>query len=585
MNDNPGQLAASATPFVAVIGSGYWGKNLVRIYHALGALKLICDKDETVLAHFQQRYPDVEVCLSLQDVLTRDDISGVVIATPAETHFSLAREALLAGKHVYVEKPLVLGESEARELIQYSEEQKLTLMVGHLLQYHPIFVRLRELAASGELGRINYIYSHRLNVGKIRREENSLWSFAPHDISMILALAGESPDYVLATGGNYLHKKIADVTTTHLEFPSGLKAHVFVSWLHPFKVQQLVVVGDRKMAVFDDTRPWGEKLLLYPHEIKWENHVPILYKADPEKVPVIQAEPLLCECQHFLHCVQSGRRPLTDGREALEVLRILNCSQRSLERNGVRIRLREMGAAAVEATPGASRPYFVHPTAVIDEGAEVGAGTKIWHFSHVLAGSHIGEGCNIGQNVVIGPDVAVGRGCKIQNNVSVYKGVTLEDYVFCGPSMVFTNIHSPRAAIRKMDQVRRTVVKEGATLGANCTIVCGVTIGRYAFVGAGAVVTRDVPDHALVVGNPARRIGWACQCGDRLDDTLVCPACAAHYAQDGNGLKRELEGVDDGDRTDMARRSASAHTSNPPEPLASGGADTGRVDRGGSAAE
>jgi UDP-2-acetamido-3-amino-2,3-dideoxy-glucuronate N-acetyltransferase len=154
----------------------------------------------------------------LNDVLARDDIAGVVIATPAETHYTLAREALLAGKHVYVEKPLVLDEQEGEELIALAHERKRVLMVGHLLQYHPVFVRLKELASKGELGRINYIYSHRLNLGKIRREENILWSFAPHDISMILSLAGEEPESVLTTGGNYLHKRIADVTTTHLGF-------------------------------------------------------------------------------------------------------------------------------------------------------------------------------------------------------------------------------------------------------------------------------------------------------------------------------------------------------------------------------
>jgi UDP-2-acetamido-3-amino-2,3-dideoxy-glucuronate N-acetyltransferase len=166
----------------------------------------------------------------------------------------------------------------------------------------------------------------------------------------------------------------------------------------------------------------------------------------------------------------------------------------------------------------------------------IGKGTKIWHFSHILSGSTVGEGCNIGQNVVIGPDVAVGARCKIQNNVSVYKGVTLEEGVFCGPAMVFTNIYNPRAEIPKMDQVRPTIVRRGATLGANCTIVCGVTIGRYAFVGAGAVVTRDVPDHALVVGNPARRIGYMCECGERLrdngerlTDNRECPACGKIY--------------------------------------------------------
>jgi len=228
---------------IAVIGSGYWGKNLVRNYHQIGALKLICDKNETVLQSFQDQYPGLEACLALNDVLSRDDIQGVVIATPAETHFTLAREAILAGKHVYVEKPLVLDESEGRELIRLSQDQNRVLMVGHLLQYHPIFIRLKELAHNGDLGRINYIYSHRLNLGKIRREENILWSFAPHDISMILALTGEEPEAVSATGANYLHKKIADVTTTHMEFPSGLHAHIFVSWLHPFKEQNPALAG------------------------------------------------------------------------------------------------------------------------------------------------------------------------------------------------------------------------------------------------------------------------------------------------------------------------------------------------------
>jgi UDP-2-acetamido-3-amino-2,3-dideoxy-glucuronate N-acetyltransferase len=531
-------------PSVAVIGSGYWGKNLVRNYHQLGALKLICDKNETVLAQFNEQYPDVDTCLALHDVLSRDDIHGVVIATPAETHFDLAREAILAGKHLYVEKPLVLNEDQAEALIQLAGERGLSLMVGHLLQYHPAFVHLKELAALGELGRINYIYSHRLNLGKIRREENILWSFAPHDISMILALAGEYPESVLATGGNYLHRKIADVTTTHLEFPSGLRAHIFVSWLHPFKVQQLVVVGDRKMAVFDDTKPWPDKLLLYPHEIRWENNVPVPARAEPEHVGIPQSEPLRIECEHFLHCMTNGCQPITDGREGLQVLKILNAGQRSLDQYGAKICLQtsngHAGAGVETSTPQAQSTsgssFFAHPTAVIDDGCEIGAGTKIWHFSHVLTNSRIGQSCNIGQNVVIGPDVTIGSRCKIQNNVSVYRGVTLEDGVFCGPSMVFTNIYNPRAEIGKMDQVRPTLIRKGATLGANCTIVCGVTIGRYAFIGAGAVVTRNVPDYALVVGNPARQIGWACECGERVTQSLDCLACGKEFEQKEQGL-------------------------------------------------
>lgn len=172
----------------------------------------------------------------------------------------------------------------------------------------------------------------------------------------------------------------------------------------------------------------------------------------------------------------------------------------------------------------------IHPTAVIDNEVSIGAKTKIWHFSHIMRNTVIGMMCNIGQNCVIGPDVHVGNGCKIQNNISIYKGVTLEDNVFCGPSVVFTNVINPRAHIRRMDEIKETLVKQGATLGANCTIVCGVTIGKYAFVGAGSVVTRNIPDYALVYGCPAKQHGWVCECGEKLSSELLCPVCGHLYA-------------------------------------------------------
>ncbi len=522
---------------VAVIGSGYWGKNLVRNFHKIGALKLICDKNETVLESFKQQYPDVETCIALNEVLAREDIGGLVIATPAETHYRIAREALLAGKHVYVEKPLVLDEAEGKELIALAKNKNMVLMVGHLLQYHPVFIKLKEMASSGELGRINYIYSNRLNLGKIRREENILWSFAPHDISMILTLAGEEPDNVYATGGNYLHQKIADVTTTHMTFPSGLRAHIFVSWLHPFKEQKLVVVGDKKMAVFDDTQSWNDKLLLYPHKINWENNAPVPVKGEAERVDIPESEPLRQECEHFLNCIANGQQPITDGNEGLRVLKILNSAQRSLDgvsKSPVADIDKKKNIESRSPNHQLTSNYFAHDTAIVDENVSIGEGTRIWHFSHILSGSKIGEKCNIGQNVVIGPDVVIGNNCKIQNNVSVYKGVELEDGVFCGPSMVFTNVYNPRAEIKKMDQARNTLVKKGATLGANCTIVCGHTIGRYAFIGAGAVVTKDVPGHALMVGNPARQIGFMCICGERLNDLMVCPSCNWVYDKKNN---------------------------------------------------
>ena len=527
---------------VAVIGSGYWGKNLVRNFYQLGALKLICDKNETLLDQFKSQYVDVETCRTMGDIVRRKDIHAVVIATPAETHFTLAREALLAGKHVLVEKPIALNVKEGQILVELAEKNGLNLMVGHILQYHTAIVKLKHLIDSGELGKIRYLYSNRLNIGKIRAEENILWSFAPHDISVILMLLGEMPETIYASGGTYLQQQIPDTTLTIMDFPSGVKAHIFVSWLHPFKEQKLVVVGDEKMAVFDDVS--NEKLMLYPHKIQWLERIPVASKAEADAVPVETVEPLKAECQHFLECITSGKRPLTDGREGLRVLQILEASQESLDQNGRNIELSWLDdqLSAMNSDP-TTTSYFAHESAYLDDNIEIGEGTKIWHFSHILPGSCIGKNCNIGQNVVIGPDVVIGDGCKIQNNVSIYKGVRLEDGVFCGPSIVFTNVYDPRAEIPKMDQLRSTLVKRGATIGANATIICGITIGSYAFIGAGSVITRDVVDYALLVGNPAQQIGWVCKCGKRLSEKLECSSCSIEFENVGDLIREKRTGI------------------------------------------
>jgi len=527
---------------IAVIGPGYWGKNLVRNFYSLGVLHTICDPNPDVLEIFSSQYPGIRGVAAISEVTNHPEIDAVVIATPAVTHATLAREALMAGKDVYVEKPLCLSEKEGIELNRLARQEERILMVGHLLWYHPAVLKLKELIDSGELGRLRYFYSNRLNLGKLRREENVLWSFAPHDISVILGLAGEMPEAVLAQGGNFLHQQIADTTVTLLNFASGVRAHIFVSWLHPFKEQKLVVVGEKQMVVFDDTLPWPEKLVLYSHSVSWESNLPVVHKAEGRSVKLEAEEPLRAECAHFIECLENRRTPRTDGEEGLRVLKVLKAGQISLEKRGARVFL---------ATDSSSNDWQAHETVVVDNGVEIGAGTRIWHFSHLIKGSKIGKNCSIGQNVVVGPNVVVGDNCKIQNNVSVYEGVTLENNVFCGPSMVFTNVYNPRCEFPRKREYRKTLVREGATFGANCTIVCGISIGRYAFIAAGSVVTREVPDFALMVGNPARQTGWMSRYGEPLplplkgNGDFECPHTGDRYKLEEGKVVLEKWGVSD----------------------------------------
>lgn len=521
---------------VMLIGKGYWGKNIARNLEAMGRLRVIVDDNADVLAESRKEYTRVECSSDLVSSLRDPEMKSVFVASPAVTHFRVAADCLNAGKHVFVEKPLAISVSDAEKLVALAEEKKRTLMIGHILRYHPAVTRLHELIKGGKLGRLQYVYSNRLNIGKIRAEENILWSFAPHDISVMLALLGEEPSAVSCQGGGYLDRDVADVTVSQFTFPSGVRGHIFVSWLHPFKEQRLVVVGSEKMAVFDDTAE--HKLLLYPHKVEWKNRVPTAIKAEPEIVTLDLAEPLRVECEHFLACVETRARPLTDGAEGLRVLKVLDACQRSLQENGSVVR--------PTGNPASGKPYFVHESAFVDEGAQIGAGTKVWHYAHVMKGARIGEKCILGQNVNVDAGVIVGNNVKIQNNVSIYTGAIIEDDVFLGPSCVLTNVTNPRSQINRHSLYEKTVFRRGCTIGANATIVCGTAIGRYAFVAAGSVVTRDVPDYALVMGNPARQEGWMSRHGQRLPKPdkkgiMVCPESGYRYKQLHPGILRCMD--------------------------------------------
>ena len=315
---------------VALVGCGYWGKNLLRNFHDLGALGLVCDSSPANQAIARSMAPGIPIVDSFDEVLANEEISALVIATPAVTHYSLVRKALECGKDVFVEKPLALTYGQGRDLLRRKGDR--ILMVGHILEYHPACVRLIELVRQGELGELCYIYSNRLSLGKIRREENILWSFAPHDIGLINRIVGSLPLRVSASGGSYIQPFNPDVTVTNLEYPKGIRSHIHVSWLHPFKEQRLVVIGRDKMAVFDGVE---DRLQLFDQRVEWREGEPVPVKADGVDIPFPTGEPLRLECEAFLSSIKSRLAPLTDGWNGLEVLSVLEAAQRSIESHGV----------------------------------------------------------------------------------------------------------------------------------------------------------------------------------------------------------------------------------------------------------
>ena len=334
-----GGTSLTTIPQIALVGCGYWGKNLCRNFHALGALSSVVDATEKGQITARSIALDTQITDSLQDVLRNSQIQGIALATPAETHAELAIQVMQAGKDILVEKPMALTLGDAEKMKEVAEETGRILMVGHLLEYHSAVLKLREMIDSGEIGKINYIYSNRLNFGKVRTEENALWSFAPHDVAVILRLMDHAPVEVSSTGGSYLTHGIADTTLSSIRFDDESRAHIFVSWLHPFKEQRLVVVGDEKMAIFNDVAPYGEKLQLYPQNVEFDGTMPLLKKEDVEFVEHANTEPLREECAHFMECIQSRKQPLTNVQSGIDVLKVLHACQKSIQQNGVPVSL------------------------------------------------------------------------------------------------------------------------------------------------------------------------------------------------------------------------------------------------------
>lgn len=326
---------------IACVGLGGWGKNILRVGSQIPAAELrgICDTNPAVLQKFSSQFPTSKTYPSYDDLLKDKEIDAILLATPAPQHFAMASAAIDAGKHVYVEKPMTLMVAEAESLVQQAEAAGRTLMVGHLLEYHPAVHYLKTLIDNGDLGDLLYLYSKRLNLGVVRRDENALWSLAPHDISVILYLLGCEPESVTASGQAMLQPGVEDVVFVYLQFSQGRMAQIHVSWLDPHKERKLVVVGSKKMAVFDDMHP-SEKIRVYDKSatIQWSNAnsiEAISVRHGEIQIPVVDtAEPLNLELKHFVDCVRTGQAPRSDGRDGLRVIRVLESATASLKNQG-----------------------------------------------------------------------------------------------------------------------------------------------------------------------------------------------------------------------------------------------------------
>ena len=329
---------------VALAGAGAWGMNLARNFAGLPASRLlwICDPDPKGRAK-AAKLGYVKAAESLAAALEDPEVEAVVVSASAAAHHALARAALLAGRDVFVEKPMALTVADAEDLVGLAESGRRILMAGHLLLYHPAVVKLRSLIDSGELGRVHYLYSQRVNLGTIRRDENALWSFAPHDISVMNHLLGGEPEDVSARGQAYVQPGIVDVVFLNMRYAEGRMAQIQISWLDPHKIRKFTIVGSKKMAVFDDMES-SEKVRIYDRGVEGGGIVSynesLTLRFGDILIPNIEmAEPLRLECEHFLECVRARSRPVTDGTKGLEVVRVLAAAQQSLDRNGEPVRL------------------------------------------------------------------------------------------------------------------------------------------------------------------------------------------------------------------------------------------------------
>lgn len=548
---------------LVVVGAGRWGINHIKTAHKLKALVGVVDSCPEALRAAKTAIcedANVKYYTDLDSALSALLFVSVIVATPPNTHFAVATKAISAKCPVLVEKPLCDSVADAEKLVDHAEKQGVLLMVDHLLHYSTPHRKLFQLVRSGFVGEVTRIKMTRMNFGKVQVRENVLWSLSPHDISILLSLCrNELPVAVYCHGQKVVSCAIEDYVDLTVHFEDGIRAQIEASWMHPTKERRLVVYGTQGALILNEATSDSSAPKL--QGFKWsakrksDGSAVVIEKQEEDLLSVVEKleggskngastpekPPLQAALEHFLECQMKACTPTTDGHEGLRVLKVLDAATHSMHKDGAPVHL--------ESSRQGAKP-FVHSSAFVDSGAIVGPGTKVWHFSHVMSGARVGPSCNIGQNTYIGARAVLGKNVKVQNNVSIYDSVIIGDDVFLGPSCVFTNVKTPRSHFSRKHAFSSTTIGKGATIGANATIVCGVTLGPYSFVGAGAVVTKDIPAHAMAYGNPATLQGWVSTIGTKLTQVaeigtstkvLQCEECKEVYTlfekgKDGSSL-------------------------------------------------